>query len=73
MNIIEKCALKSVPNFPRNLICFEKESYGKLCGVQCSYSLIHGPYFDAIILSEPGFRFDQTENSLNAEIIKDTI
>ena len=66
MNKIEKSTENNFPNFPRKLIYFEKQSNDRLCGVHCLNSLLQGPYFDAIMLSEIGLRLDQMENSLYA-------
>jgi hypothetical protein len=54
----------NIPNFPRKLIYFEKQSNDRLCGVHCLNSLLQGPYFDPVMLSEIGLRLDQMENAL---------
>ena len=63
-----------VMNFTRKLIYFEKQSNDRLCGVHCLNSLLQGPYFDAIMLSEIGLKLDQMENALyTGNYVKDII
>jgi ataxin-3 len=61
---MNKSNKSNVPNFPRKLIYFEKQSNDRLCGVHCLNSLLQGPYFDPVTLSEIGLRLDQMENEL---------
>jgi ataxin-3 len=57
--------MKSENNkFPRKVIYFEKQSNDRLCGVHCLNSLLQGPYFDPVILSEIGLRLDEDERRL---------
>ena len=46
------------------LIYFEKQSDDRLCGMHCINSLLQGPYFDIISLSEIGIELDKKEQSL---------
>ena len=61
---MNKSNKSNIPNFSRKLIYFEKQSNDRLCGVHCLNSLLQGPYFDPVTLSEIGLRLDQMENEL---------
>ena len=54
----------NVPNFPRKVIYFEKQSNDRLCGVHCLNAMLQGPFCDPGMLSEIGIRLDEMENSL---------
>lgn len=54
---------KSNLNFERK-IYFEKQSNDKLCGLHCLNSLLQGPFFDAIQLSEIAIELDKNEKLL---------
>ncbi len=51
------------PKFNR-LVYFEKQSDDRLCGMHCINSLLQGPYFDIVSLSEIGIELDKREQSL---------
>jgi hypothetical protein len=59
-----------IPKFQRGKIYFEKQSNDRLCGVHCLNSLLQGPYFDPIMLSEIGLRLDEMENQLLGQAIQ---
>ena len=46
------------------LVYFEKQSDDRLCGMHCINSLLQGPFFDIISLSEIGIELDKKEQSL---------
>lgn len=48
----------------RKLIYFEHQSNDRLCGVHCLNSLLQGPFFDEIQLSEIGQKLDKMEKEL---------
>lgn len=48
----------------RKLIYFEHQSNDRLCGVHCLNSLLQGPFFDEIQLSEIGQNLDKMEKEL---------
>lgn len=50
--------------FKRQYVYFEKQSNDRLCGVHCINSLLQGPFYDAISLSEIGLKLDELENQL---------
>ena len=50
--------------FKRGLIYFEKESDDRLCGLHCINSLLQGPYFNLVQLSEIGMKLDEEEQKL---------
>jgi ataxin-3 len=50
--------------FPRKVVYFEKQSNDRLCGVHCLNSLLQGPYFDPVMLSEIGLKLDEMEMRL---------
>ena len=58
-NILEK--------FKRKYVYFEKQTMSKLCGLHALNSLLQGPFFNEIILSEIGNELDQMEESLYNE------
>jgi ataxin-3 len=55
---------KSKNSFKRGLIYFEKQSDDRLCGLHCINSLLQGPYFNIIQLSEIGMKLDEEEQKL---------
>jgi len=58
-NILEK--------FKRKYIYFEKQTMSKLCGLHAVNSLLQGPFFNEVILSEIGNELDQLEKSLYSD------
>ena len=50
--------------FKRGLIYFEKQSDDRLCGLHCINSLLQGPYFNLVQLSEIGMKLDEEEQKL---------
>ncbi len=55
---------QSIPNFPRKIVYFEKQSDDRLCGLHCLNNLLQGPYLDVITLSEIGIELDKIEHQL---------
>lgn len=51
----------------RKYIYFEKQTMSKLCGLHALNSLLQGPFFNEIILSEIGNELDRIEKSLYNE------
>jgi Ataxin-3 len=51
----------------RKYIYFEKQSNDRLCGVHCLNSLLQGPFFDPVSLSEIGQKLDEMEMNLYKE------
>ena len=47
-------------------VYWEKQGQDKLCGVHCINSLLQGPYFNEIALSEIALELDSTEKQLMA-------
>ena len=50
--------------FPRGYVYFEKQSDDRLCGMHCINSLLQGPFFDLVSLSEIGQYLDREEQKL---------
>jgi len=50
--------------FTRKYVYFEEQKDSKLCGLHALNSLMQGPFFNEIILSEIGIELDQLEKSL---------
>jgi ataxin-3 len=50
--------------FPRGYVYFEKQSDDRLCGMHCINSLLQGPFFDLVSLSEIGQYLDREEQLL---------
>lgn len=59
--------IQSKYSFKRKYIYFEKQSNDRLCGAHCINSLLQGPFFDPVSLSEIGQRLDQMEMDLYKE------
>ena len=55
---------QNIPNFPRKVVYFEKQSDDRLCGLHCLNNLLQGPYLDVITLSEIGIELDKMEQQL---------
>jgi ataxin-3 len=55
---------QNIPNFPRKIVYFEKQSDDRLCGLHCLNNLLQGPYLDVITLSEIGIELDKIEQEL---------
>ncbi len=53
--------------FKRKFVYFEKQTNSKLCGLHAINSLLQGPFFNEIILSEIGNELDQLEKNLYSE------
>jgi len=45
-------------------IYFEKQSQDRLCGLHCLNSLLQGPFFDVVTLSEIALELDKRETLL---------
>ena len=54
----------NIPDFPRKVVYFEKQSDDRLCGLHCLNNLLQGPFFDVITLSEIGIELDKIEQEL---------
>ena len=50
--------------FKRKYVYFEKQSNDRLCGLHCLNSLLQGPFFDPVRLSEIGLKLNDMELSL---------
>ena len=61
MNLSQK---QNIPDFPRKIVYFEKQSDDRLCGLHCLNNLLQGPYLDVITLSEIGIQLDKIEQEL---------
>jgi ataxin-3 len=48
-------------------IYFEKQGADMMCGVHCINSLLQGPYFDEVSMSQIAISLDQKEKALMAE------
>ena len=48
-------------------IYFEKQGADMMCGVHCINSLLQGPYFDEVSMSQIALSLDQKEKALMAE------
>ena len=55
---------QTIPDFPRKIVYFEKQSDDRLCGLHCLNNLLQGPYLDVITLSEIGIELDKIEQEL---------
>ena len=53
-----------VPNFPRKVVYFEKQSNDRLCGLHALNNLLQGPYLDIVTLSEIGIQLNKMESEL---------
>ena len=50
--------------FKRQFVYFEKQSNDRLCGLHCLNSLLQGPFFDPISLSEISLMLNDMELNL---------
>ena len=50
--------------FRRKYVYFEKQSNDRLCGLHCLNSLLQGPFFDPVRLSEIGLKLNDMELNL---------
>jgi len=53
--------------FKRRKVYFEKQANDRLCGIHCLNTLMQGPYFDVITLSEIAQSLDELERNLLGE------
>ena len=58
---------ENIPFFPRKFIYFEKQSDDRLCGLHALNSLLQGPFFDIVTLSEIGLKLNEMERQLMGE------
>ena len=61
---MESSKKANIPNFPRKIVYFEKQSDDRLCGLHCLNNILQGPYLDFVTLSEIGIELDKKEQEL---------